>query len=687
MLSIQVHSYNKHYIHLRWILCLILSLFTTLPAISQSKVRHQTSLSDTLLKLKEVTIYSNRMQKKMSPVQILSGKELEKLNVYSVADALRYFSGVQIKDYGGIGGLKTVNIRSMGSHHVGVFYDGIELGNAQNGVVDLGRFSLDNMEVISLYNGQKSAIFQPAKDYSSASAIYMQTRKPLFKGEKKNNLNIGVKGGSFSTINPSLLWEHRFNEQISSSISTEYMYTSGRYKFTYAKKDGYDTTAVRQNGDVRMLRLENAFFGKVPKGEWKAKAYLYNSERGYPGAAVREEPGKFRHQDRQWDTNLFVQGSFQNYFKPWYSLLANGKYAYDYLHYLSDPRLDVTTMYVDNHYRQQEIYASAAHLFTIYPWWRMSLSNDFQWNALRADLIDLGYPTRNPILTSAATSFDFNRLMLQASLLYTHIDDNTRTKGANAGTKNKYTPSVIATWQPLTKLPLNVRAFYKKVFRMPTLNDLYYTFIGNKDLKPEYTTQYDVGITFSHTWNNHWLKSLDLQIDGYYNEVDDKIIAMPTSNQFRWTMINLGHVEIRGLDAAIRGEWGFGKVELSTLFNYTYQKAQDFTDPTSEWYGGQIPYIPWHGGSIILNGSYQTWSCNYSFIYTGERYEAVANIPENYAQPWYTHDFSLSKTFQWGKTGIRVTAEINNIFNQQYEVVQCYPMPGTSFKIKLNVML
>lgn len=687
MLSIQVHSYNKHCIHLRWILCLILSLFTTVLAISQSRVRHQTSLSDTLLKLKEVTIYSNRMQKKMSPVQILSGKELEKLNVYSVADALRYFSGVQIKDYGGIGGLKTVNIRSMGSHHVGVFYDGIELGNAQNGVVDLGRFSLDNMEVISLYNGQKSAIFQPAKDYSSASAIYMQTRKPIFKGEKKNNLNIGVKGGSFSTINPSLLWEHRFNERISSSISTEYMYTSGRYKFTYAKKDGYDTTAVRQNGDVRMLRLENAFFGKIPKGEWKAKAYLYNSERGYPGAAVREEPGKFRHQDRQWDTNLFVQGSFQNYFKPWYSLLANGKYAYDYLHYLSDPRLDVTTMYVDNYYRQQEIYASAAHLFTIYPWWSMSLSNDFQWNTLRADLIDFVYPTRNTILTSAATSFDFNRLMLQASLLYTHVDDNTRTKGANAGTKNKYTPSVIATWQPLTKLPLNVRAFYKKVFRMPTLNDLYYTFIGNKDLKPEYTTQYDVGITFSHTWNNHWLKSLDLQIDGYYSEVDDKIIAMPTSNQFRWTMINLGHVEIRGLDAAIRGEWGFGKVELSTLFNYTYQKAQDFTDPTSEWYGGQIPYIPWHGGSIILNGSYQTWSCNYSFIYTGERYEAVANIPENYAQPWYTHDFSLSKTFQWGKTGIRVTTEINNIFNQQYEVVQCYPMPGTSFKIKLNVML
>lgn len=91
----------------------------------------------------------------MIPVQELSGERLQRLNSHNVADALRYFSGIQIKDYGGVGGLKTVNIRSMGTNHVGVFYDGIELGNAQNGTVDLGRFSLDNMESVTLYNGQK----------------------------------------------------------------------------------------------------------------------------------------------------------------------------------------------------------------------------------------------------------------------------------------------------------------------------------------------------------------------------------------------------------------------------------------------------------------------------------------------------------------------------------------------------
>ena len=108
--------------------------------------------------LNEVVVTA-RINKEVIPVQSLSGDKLEKLAAHSVADAIRYFSGVQIKDYGGIGGLKTVNIRSMGTNHVGVFYDGIELGNAQNGVIDLGRFSLDNMEAVTLYKREFEIIF------------------------------------------------------------------------------------------------------------------------------------------------------------------------------------------------------------------------------------------------------------------------------------------------------------------------------------------------------------------------------------------------------------------------------------------------------------------------------------------------------------------------------------------------
>jgi len=654
----------------------------TTPVISQE-------CADTVKRdvIPQAVVTANRISYEVVPVQQLSGKQLEKLSVHSVADALRYFSGVQIKDYGGVGGLKTVNVRSMGSHHVGVFYDGIELGNAQNGVVDLGRFSLDNMASITMYNGQKSAIFQPAKDFASASSIYMTSRTPHFKENKKRNLNIAIKGGSFATINPTVIWEQLLCDGLSSSFSAGYMHTSGKYKFRYARKDGYDTTEVRKNGDVKALRIEGSLIGAINNGEWRSKLYYYKSERGYPGASVREEPGKFKNQDRQWDENIFIQGSYRKKINQLYSLLLNCKYANDYLHYISDPRLDVTTMYVNNKYLQQESYISVANLFSLSEWFSASISSDYQLNRLKANLIDFVYPQRQSLLTSAATSIRLEKIKIQASLLHSYIKEKTRKSGANADDKSEFTPSVIVSYKPISVTDFNLRAFYKRIFRMPTLNDLYYTFIGNKSLKPEYTTQYNIGLTYGINVRKRQIQRISLQLDCYYNEVEDKIIAMPTSNQFRWTMINLGYAEILGIDASLEYEWIREDFSINARLNYTYQKAQDFTDIKNEYYGGQIPYVPKHSGSAIINGSFRDWDVNYSFIYTGERYESVANIRENYAQPWYTHDLSFSKRVFLRERELRLTAEINNLLNQPYEVVKCYPMPGTNINLKLNITL
>ena len=638
---------------------------------------HAQNKLDSLQHLNEVVVTARAVQKEIFPVQELSGKQLHQLSSHNVADALRYFSGIQIKDYGGVGGLKTVNIRSMGTNHVGVFYDGIELGNAQNGTVDLGRFSLDNMESVTLYNGQKSAIFQPAKDFGSSGSIYLQTRTPQFEEGKKYNVRASFKTGSFGVANPSVLWEQKLGQRISSSFSAEYLHSSGKYKFTYRMQEGYDTTAVRQNGDLNALRVEGGLFGQLKQGYWKAKAYLYNSERGYPGAIVRN---KFSHEDRQWDTNFFTQGTFKKDFTQWYSLLANAKYAYDYLHYLADPKKDESLMYVNNHYYQQEVYTSVANRFNLFSWWEASFSADYQFNLLNADLRDFVYPRRHTLLASIATAMRFKQVELQASLLETFVHDTS--SGTPAPDKQKLTPSFFVSWRPFPQSGLNLRGFYKRIFRMPTLNDLYYTFIGNINLEPEFTTQYDLGFTYSRTFNSTWLRSLEVQTDVYYNEVENKIVATPTSNFFRWTMVNLGNVEIRGVDVALQTGWKIGRdLTVSNRINYTYQRAQDFTDPKSEFYGGQIPYIPWHSGSAVVNLQWRSWEANYSFIYTGERYSSQANIPYNYQLPWYTSDFSVSKGLKVWKGDLKLTLEVNNLLNQQYEVVICYPMPGTNFKL------
>ena len=277
--------------------------------------------------LENVVIYATKPYREVIPAQTLSDTRLQGLNSHSVADAIRYFSGVQIKDYGGVGGVKTVDIRSMGTNHMGVCYDGIQLGNAQNGQIDLGKFSLDNIDEISLYNGQKSQIFQPARDFGSAGTIYIRTHRPRFEEGKTDNFNLTMRTGSFGLANPSVRWEHRFSQALSMNFNTEYTYATGQYHFRYRKKfsDGtpaWDTTAVRKNGDVKALRIEGGLFGNIARGVWNLKLYYYDSERGIPGAIVNNV---WKTSQRQWDRNFFVQGTFNKEMSTRYQLMVNAK--------------------------------------------------------------------------------------------------------------------------------------------------------------------------------------------------------------------------------------------------------------------------------------------------------------------------------------------------------------------------
>jgi outer membrane receptor protein involved in Fe transport len=153
-------------------------------------------------------------------------------------------------------------------------------------------------------------------------------------------------------------------------------------------------------------------------------------------------------------------------------------------------------------------------------------------------------------------------------------------------------------------------------------------------------------------------------------------------------MLNLGKVHIKGIDVEsevtlvpIRGFLVTGRLQ------YTYQDARDVTNPEDAFYNHQIPYIPWHSGSAILNLQYRGWDLNYSFIYAGERYNQQENIKYNYMQPWYTSDLSLSKTFSLKHLSLRATLEVNNVFSQDYDVILNYPMPKRNYGFTIDVKI
>lgn len=635
--------------------------------------------ADSIRHISEVVVSSRMSMRQTIPSATLKGEELRRMSSLSVADALRYFSGLQLKDYGGVGGIKTVNIRSMGSNHLGVFYDGIELGNAQNGQIDLGQFSLDNVEEISLYNGQKSAVFQPAVDFGNAGSVYIRTRMPRFADGRRSNLVARVKYGSSDTFRFSTLWEQRLGSNVSSSLSAGVLTSSGRYKFRYRRvtaqgTTAYDTTAVRHNGDIWAFRVEGNVNGQTRHGLWSMKAYTYNSERGIPGAIVSNV---WRRGERQWDHNTFVQGMSQQSVGRRFTTKVLAKYAYYDTRYVNN---DTTQMHVDNTFRQQEVYVSWANVYELTGWWSLSASYDFKWNKLNADLPRFAYPHRYSNYVSVATAADLGRLKIQASLMNVWVKDHARNV-RTAKALSACTPALFVSLRPFDVQWLSLRAFAKRSYRMPTFNDLYYTDVGNANLRPESAVQYDMGVLAEQRWSHGAVRRLMLQADGYYNTVHDKIVAYPKGQQFRWTMLNLGRVHITGLDVQAQADVAVTHSLMATLrMQYTYQDARDVTSPATSYYRDQIPYIPWHSGSVVAGLQWRGWDLTYSMIYTGERYSQQENISYNHLQPWYTSDMTLA----WHDGRWRVRLDVNNLFSQDYDVILNYPMPKRNYMLSVE---
>lgn len=613
-----------------------------------------TLVADTLIALSSVVCVGERPHY-LTPSQTIEGATLQNLSTSSVADALKYFSGVQIKDYGGLGGLKTVNVRSLGSQHVGVYLDGVRITNAQNGQVDLGRYSLTNMESVSLYNANKNERLQSASEYASAATVYMQTRRPNRTGvsAEYGNGSFGLnKVKAYASIKNLLF------------VDAEWQRTQGDYEFRF-HSTSEDTTGIRHNSDIRFYRLEAAAFHK----DLSAHIYYYNSNRGLPGPVVRRLSDQWDTTDRQWDQNFFVQTSYKHLWKN-LGIKANLKYAFDYLHYLQDPATNAAAMYCNNHYTQQNLYGSIATSYNN-SWLSLTASTDLRWSDLVCDVTNFSYVYRLDSKTLLSAIASWHGIEGNIALLYTNISDHTR-QGAEP--LSKLTPMFLVSYK---KGAWIARAFHKRIFRAPTLNDLYYTLVGNTQLKPEYTTQWDAGLDYRG-------QHLHFSIDGYYNNITDKIVAIPMRCQFRWSMVNFGQVHSYGtsLTGGYNNQWK--RWTLATNINYTFQMDRDYTMAGDPEYGNYIPYSPRHSASVIVDVCYNGWSLCTSWLYTGKRFALVSNNADDLLPSWYTVDVKLNKRIPFRHHTIQLTAECNNLTNSHHEVILRYPMPGRNWKFTLR---
>ena len=634
-------------------------------------------------------IYQTREVRSTAPLQIFSKDALKNLNALQVSDAVKHFAGVTVKDYGGIGGLKTISIRSLGAQHTAVGYDGITLTDCQTGQIDLGRFSLDNVDQLSLSNGQSDNIFQPARFFASAGILNIQTLTPRFEDGKHTNISASFKTGSWGLVNPSLLLEQRISRKWTVSANGEWMSSDGHYPYTlyYGNEEGdLSSREKRKNTDVQTFRAEAGLYGNFSdKEQWRLKAYYFQSSRGLPNATTFY----YTHSSqRLWDKNTFIQSQYKKEFNRQWVFQTSAKWNWSYQRYL-DPDYKGSTGEIENSYYQQEYYLSGAVLYRLLNNLSFSLSSDGSINTMNANLNDFAHPTRYSWLTAFAGKYVNNWLTLSASALATVIYEQA-DKGGSAGNHRKLSPYVSASFKPFDKEEFRIRIFYKDIFRLPSFNDLYYGETGNNKLKPENARQYNIGLTYSKDVCP-FLPYLSATVDAYCNKITDKIIAYPTKNLAVWSMRNLGSVEIKGID--VTGNVSLQpceKLRINFSGNYTYQRALDVTnsDPASEegrTYKHQIAYTPRVSGSGQV-GIETSWvNLSYSFLFSGKRYAVGQNIAANRLDSYSDHSISASRDFRIKKVTTSLSVEMLNIMNKNYEIVKSFPMPGRSVRATFSV--
>ena len=616
-----------------------------------------------------------------APTQLVTQKQLLYQGITDLSDALRRFSGVNVRDYGGAGGVKTISVRSLGSQHTAVAYDGITITDAQSGQIDLSRFSLDNIRSLSLTIGDNDDIFLPARTVASAAVLRLQTEVPDFS-RHAYRLKAEVKTGSFGLLNPYLRYDQQLSQKLSLSAYGDYLRADNRYPFRLVNGK-YVTTEKRTNNFIETYRGEfNLTAHTSQTGLLQAKAYYYNSFRQLPGPVILYNNVS---REKETDCNFFTQLHYQTLLGSKWHLQLNGKFNWAYTHY-QDTGNQYPGGMLSNYYYQREYYGSGTLMFTPDDHWALAYASDYAYNNFNSNTTGGVRPYRNTLLQTLTAKYQSKQWLLTARLLAS-IYDNGAKNGTASKSANRLSPSVSLSYKPFSQQDLYLRASYKDIFRVATFSENYFARYSSRDVSPEIARQFNVGATYSLAKSNAWLQNLNITADGYYNKVKDKIVAVPF-NMFFWTIVNLGRVDIWGADVNVDATIRLSqKHRLMLNGSYTLQKAENWTDPTSPYYKNQIVYTPKNSGAASI-----TWENPWvnvvlhatmaSARYTVQDHENTNRLP-GYGE-W---GMALYRTFKM--RGFEMAARLDgvNLGNKQYSIVKSYPMPGRSFKFTISVTI
>ena len=146
--------------------------------------------------LETIVVYASRLGESTKQPTILTESDIEARHAHHAGDVLLALPGVAISRAGNRGGLTQARVRGAEANHVLVLLDGIEMNNvALGGEYNFGYLDLTGAKRLEIMNGPQSATWGSA---ALAGLVYIDTTPA------EDGVTIDAAGGSMATRDASL---------------------------------------------------------------------------------------------------------------------------------------------------------------------------------------------------------------------------------------------------------------------------------------------------------------------------------------------------------------------------------------------------------------------------------------------------------------------------------------------------
>ena len=623
--------------------------------------------------LKEVMIWGPQIQVIYPQIidAYLGKKQIELLNPDDIGELAGKLPGTSTRSYGGLGGLKSISVRGLGGQHSAIVLDGFNLTNAQSGQINLGQIQSDGIEQVLLIHIPASSSLTQVSAQFAGSQLELNS----FLDEIRNNerqVKATIRYGSFK----------RKEVYVSGKLGKERWNCGGFGKFRQADGD-YNFNYLNGNQQVNGIRQNNDYLdfnigGKIGynfknDSRWQLQYRATRVDQGLAGAVIlynETADERMVTDDHRVLTDYYFTRGFNK-------ARVYGSFGINRLNY-NDPTYLNSQGFLDETYTNNNVNLGYIEVSNSLNWtYKWGFEQAIDW--MPSSGTNLGTPFRSSSYLLAGFNKLHRYLVFESQLGLQYVyDENAHTE---VNSHLQFTPTIRV--RRSDKKRFQWLTWYKRTFRMPSFNELYFGSVGNHNLQPEIAHQSNIGYRWLPL---KWGGKMYITIgqDAFFNEVQNKIVAIPTKNLFIWSMQNVENARVYGTNVNASFTKQIKKFLFTLNANYTWQRVLDVTQ-NSITYGHQIAYAPEHLANADLVTAYKDFSFVIANNFVSGRYALNQNVKGNYLDPYWTTDLSLKYQHELkNKHAISAQINVKNIWNTSYAFIRSYIMPGRHFLISLS---